>query len=71
MDCEAFAQPYETAPIWGIAKHFFRELVSITRTKSRWPGHGEDPDGLGGLDKEDREAFEIWRRDAGEVIVCA
>jgi hypothetical protein len=68
---EAFQAPHETSPEWAVAKSLFRELVSVTRTKVRWPGVGESASGLGGLDKEDRESFESWRRDAGEVIVGA
>jgi hypothetical protein len=67
MDSNIFQAPHETSPEWAIAKSFFRELVTVTRTKVRYPG---DSEGLG-LDKEDREAFDAWRRDAGEVIVCA
>lgn len=77
MDSEMFQAPYETDPNWGIAKSFFRELVSVTRRKVRWPGQGEFGEGgggggsLGGLSKDDRESFDTWRRDAGEVIVGA
>jgi len=68
MDSELFSAPYDTDPNWTIAKSFFRELVSTTRQKVRWPGDG---DGGLGLGKEDREGFDSWRRDAGEVIVGA
>ncbi|RSH89503.1 hypothetical protein EHS25_002053 [Saitozyma podzolica] len=61
----------ETSPEWTIAKDLFRELITVTRAKVRWPGSGESSDGLGGMDREEREAFDCWRRDAGEVIVCA
>ena len=73
MDSEMFQAPYDTDPNWAIAKSFFRELVSVTRRKVRWPGQGEADGGgtLGGLAKDDREAFDSWRRDAGEVIVGA
>ncbi|RXK39632.1 hypothetical protein M231_03134 [Tremella mesenterica] len=71
MDSDAFSAPYDSAPTWGVARQFFRELVSTIRTKVRWPGMGESTDGLGGLDKDDREAFDSWRRDAGEVVICA
>lgn len=67
MDSDTFQAPHETSPDWAIAKSFFRELVAVTSTKVRWPGLRESK----GLDKEDREAFERWRRDAGEVIVGA
>jgi len=68
MDSELFSAPYDTDPNWTIAKSFFRELVSTTRQKVRWPG---DEGGGLGLGKEDREGFDSWRRDAGEVIVGA
>ncbi|WRT63297.1 uncharacterized protein IL334_000202 [Kwoniella shivajii] len=71
MDSSIFSSPHDTSPEWAIAKGFFRELVEITRRKVRWPGHGDQGGSIGGLDKEDREAFESWRRDAGEVIVGA
>jgi hypothetical protein len=47
---------------WQIAKEFFAQLVSVMRAKVRFVAE---------LDKESRETFETWRRDAGEVIVCA
>lgn len=68
MDSELFSAPYDTDPNWTIAKSFFRELVLTTRQKVRWPG---DEGGGVGLGKEDREGFDSWRRDAGEVIVGA
>ncbi|AFR92571.1 hypothetical protein C343_00448 [Cryptococcus neoformans C23] len=73
MDSDLFQAPHETHPAWLIAKQFFAELVSVTRRKVRWPGEGEVPQGgtLGGLEKDDREAFSRWRRDAGEVVVGA
>lgn len=73
MDSDLFQAPHETHPVWLVAKQFFAELVSVTRRKVRWPGEGEVPPGdtLGGLGKDDREAFSRWRRDAGEVIVGA
>jgi len=71
MDSQVFAAPHETDPNWQIAKSFFRELVGVIERKVRWPGSGEMEGALGGLDKEERESFETWRRDAGEVIVCA
>ncbi|KAK4687604.1 importin-13, partial [Tremellales sp. Uapishka_1] len=71
MDSPIFQAPHETSPQWAIAKNFFMQLVTVIRTKVRWPGSGESPDGLGGMDKDDREQFDTWRRDAGEVIVGA
>lgn len=71
MDSELFQSPYESDPNWGIAKSFFRELVAVTRKKVRWPGNGENDGPISGLSKDDRESFESWRRDAGEVIVGA
>nr|XP_031862141.1 uncharacterized protein CI109_002554 [Kwoniella shandongensis]KAA5529213.1 hypothetical protein CI109_002554 [Kwoniella shandongensis] len=71
MDSDLFQAPHENSPDWAVAKQFFRELVQVTRRKVRWPGDGDEGGSLGGLDKEDREAFDTWRRDAGEVIVGA
>jgi hypothetical protein len=71
MDSELFSSPYDSDPNWAIAKSFFRELVSTTRSKVRWPGQGDSGGSLGGLGKDDREGFDSWRRDAGEVIVGA
>lgn len=71
MDSPVFAAPHDTSPDWQIAKSFFSELVGVTRRKVRWPGDGEGAGDLGGLDKEDRESFGTWRRDAGEVVVGA
>ncbi|BEJ13429.1 hypothetical protein CspHIS471_0306030 [Cutaneotrichosporon sp. HIS471] len=70
MDSDVFSEPHETSASWAVAKQFFRELVDVTRRKVRWPGSGEEAS-LGGLDREDRETFDTWRRDAGEVIVGA
>ena len=71
MDSPAFQTPHATSPNWLIARRFFEELVATIQRKCRWPGDGEDSISLGGLDKEDRRAFDTWRLDAGEVIVCA
>ncbi len=67
MDSDVFQAPHEMSPDWAIAESFFRELVGVIRAKVRWPGSGEAT----GMDKDDTEAFESWRRDAGEVIVGA
>ncbi|WWD06250.1 hypothetical protein V865_004336 [Kwoniella europaea PYCC6329] len=71
MDAPMFSAPHDSSPDWAVAKNFFRELVEVTRRKVRWPGEGDSEGSIGGLDKEDRENFESWRRDAGEVIVGA
>lgn len=71
MDSSSFAEPHATSERWGIAKGFFRELVAVIQRKVRWAGHGESSEGLGGLDKGERECFDVWRRDAGEVVVGA
>lgn len=63
MDSPLFSSPHETSPDWQIAKALFSQLVSVIRTKARYPD--------GSMDKERRETFDTWRRDAGEVIVCA
>jgi hypothetical protein len=70
MDSDSYTSDHATSPIWALAKGFFRELVDVTRRKVRWPGTGEESS-LGGLDREEREAYDTWRRDAGEVIVGA
>jgi hypothetical protein len=70
MDSDSFTSDHNTNPMWALAKGFFRELVEVTRRKVRWPGSGEESS-LGGLDAEDREVYDTWRRDAGEVIVGA
>jgi hypothetical protein len=61
MDSTHF-QSEQTTPAWQTIKQFFAQLVHTVRRKVRWHS---------GMDKEDREAFETWRRDAGEVIVAA
>jgi hypothetical protein len=63
MDSPLFSSPHETSPDWQIAKALFAQLVSVIRTKARYPD--------GNMDKESRETFDTWRRDAGEVLVCA
>ena len=67
MDSDIFQAPHESSLDWAIAKSFFRELVGVIRSRVRWPGNEESTF----MDKEDREAFDSWRRDAGEVIVGA
>nr|ODO01293.1 hypothetical protein L204_02021 [Cryptococcus depauperatus CBS 7855] len=73
MDADYFQASLETSTPWQIARQFFVELVAITRRKVRWRSDGAVSAGesLGGLDKNDKEAFDAWRRDAGEVIVSA
>lgn len=61
MDSSVFSTPQDTQE-WQIIKGFFGQLVHTIRAKVRWPGS---------LDREDREAFDVWRRDAGEVIVVS
>ncbi|ORX41250.1 armadillo-type protein [Kockovaella imperatae] len=61
MESDVFQAPHEESPYWQVAKQFFTQLVNVTRRKVLWRS----------MDKEDRETFESWRRDAGEVIVCA
>lgn len=46
------------SPDWPIAKEFFSQLVTVVRTKVRYTANSGS-------------RFDIWRRDAGEVIVCA
>jgi len=47
----------------AIAKHFFREITVRIRNKVRWPTDTLDP--------EDLASFEVYRRDAGEVMITA
>lgn len=71
FDSDLFSLPQD-APEWQVPKGFFRNLVHIIQTKVRYPGNGETHGReLAGLDKEDKEAFEAYRRDAGEVVVGA
>lgn len=71
FDSDLFSLPQE-APEWQIPKGFFRNLLHVIQRKVRYPGNGDIPgQEVGGLDKEDREAFEAFRRDAGEVVVGA
>ncbi len=62
-----FQESYETSTAWGIARDFFQVAVSTVNRKIRWP---DEMDGNGSR-KEDREKFEVYRRDAGEVLVTA
>lgn len=71
MDSSIYSSEVANSPEWTVVKGFFAELVNVTRRKSRWPGEGSGAGDLGGLDKDDRENFDKWRRDAGEVVVCA
>jgi len=65
MDSPSFQAPHEVSPDWAIAKSFFRESVGVIQRKARYP---ED---VSAWDRDEAESFDIWRRDAGEVIVCA
>jgi hypothetical protein len=67
MEAPEFQEAYETSAAWGIARDFFRAAVSAVNRKIRWP---DEMDGKV-LRGEDREKFEIYRRDAGEVLVTA
>lgn len=71
FDSDVFTAPRETDPNWALARQLFSSLVDVIQRKARWPGEGESGGSIGGLDKEEREGFETWRRDAGEVIICA
>lgn len=59
-----FQEAYETSVAWGIAKEFFREAVGVLQRKLQWPSEGVSSD-------DERIAFEVFRRDAGEVMVTA
>jgi hypothetical protein len=53
----------ETMEVQNVSKQFFREIISRIRNKVRWP---VEP-----LNAEDLAAFEVYRRDAGEVMITA
>lgn len=53
----------ETMEVQNVSKQFFREIVSRIRNKVRWP---VEP-----LNAEDLASFEVYRRDAGEVMITA
>ncbi|KAJ9120790.1 hypothetical protein QFC22_002724 [Naganishia vaughanmartiniae] len=65
MESPDFQSDYATSPSWIIAKTFFTQAVNSLRRKMRMPPEGEK------LNKEDRKAFDVYRRDAGEVMVTA
>lgn len=58
-----FQADTETSPAWKIGRDFFGEAVARIRHKIRWPDEN--------LSVEEIEAFEVYRRDAGEVMVTA
>ncbi len=62
-DAPEFQSDYETSPAWNFARGFFREAAVRIRRKLRYPDRE--------LTEDEREAFEIYRRDAGEVMVTA
>jgi hypothetical protein len=62
-----FQDAYETSTAWGIARDFFRAAVTTLNRKIRWP---DEVDGHQ-MRKEDKEKFEVYRRDAGEVMVTS
>jgi hypothetical protein len=65
MENPDFQSDYATSPSWNIAKTFFTQAVNGLRRKMRMPSDGEK------LNKEDQKAFDVYRRDAGEVMVTA
>lgn len=60
----SFQEAYETSVAWGVAKEFFREAVGVLQRKLQWPMEGVSTD-------DERVSFEVFRRDAGEVMVTA
>jgi hypothetical protein len=60
-----FQSDYATSPSWNIAKTFFSQAVNRLRVKMKMPLDTTQ------LRKEDHKAFEVYRRDAGEVMVTA
>lgn len=65
MESPDFQSDYATSPSWNIAKTFFSQAVDRLRVKMRMPSD------ITQLKKEDYKAFEVYRRDAGEVMVTA
>ncbi|KAJ9116745.1 hypothetical protein QFC20_000680 [Naganishia adeliensis] len=63
MESPDFQSDYATSPSWNIAKTFFSQAVNRLRVKMTMPTVT--------LKKEDQRAFEVYRRDAGEVMVTA
>ena len=53
----------ETLEVQNVSKHFFGEVVSRIRQKVQWP--------VTALSAEELAAFEVYRRDAGEVMITA
>ena len=53
----------ESLEVQNVSKHFFREVVSRIRQKVQWP--------VTALSAEELAAFEVYRRDAGEVMITA
>lgn len=64
MESPDFQSDYATSPSWNIAKSFFSQAVNRLRGKMRIPMDSA-------LRKEDQRAFDVYRRDAGEVMVTA
>lgn len=62
VESPAFQDEYDGAA-WRFARDFFSAAVNALQTKLRWPDEI--------LDKDDKEKYEIYRRDAGEVMVTA
>lgn len=65
MESPDFQSDYATSPSWNIARTFFSQAVDRLRVKMKMPLDSSQ------LGKEDRKAFEVYRRDAGEVMVTA
>jgi hypothetical protein len=63
MESPDFQSDYATSPSWNIAKGFFTQAVNRLRVKMMLP--------VEVLKKEDQKAFDVYRRDAGEVMVTA
>lgn len=70
VEDDSFQEAYETSEAWGIAKEFFRAAVYALQQKITWPAENEG--GGSKIENQDeRTTFELYRRDAGEVMVTA
>lgn len=63
VESPSFQAEPDSSSSWRIAREFYREVVNRIRRKVTWPEIG--------LKKDERSAFEVYRRDAGEVMVTA
>ncbi|KDQ56073.1 hypothetical protein JAAARDRAFT_36863 [Jaapia argillacea MUCL 33604] len=53
--------------LWRVAKAVYGELVGVLRRKCVWPGRDE----VAGWAKDQREKFQVYRRDVGDTLINA